>query len=110
MSTGIRMRAGSSPHTRGAPYNGSARLRVHRCHEFKFAPAQHFVSDVEAIEAFGRLADDLRLIDDGVLAHIELLPRARRNNHKRDGNRRASTAAKNGSRTRQGSRYEVVLE
>ena len=46
----------------------------HRCHEFKFAPAQHFVSDVEAIEAFGRLADDLRLVDDGVLAHIELLP------------------------------------
>ena len=57
-----------------AAYNGSARLRVPRCHEFKFAPAQHFVSDVEAIEALRRLADDLRLVDDGVLAHIELLP------------------------------------
>ena len=68
-----------------AAYNGSARLRVHRCHEFKLAPAQHFVSDVEAIKAFGRLADDLRLVDNGVLAHIELLPRVRRNNHKRNG-------------------------
>lgn len=65
---------------------------------------------VEAIEAFGRLADDLRLVDDGVLAHIEFLPRVRRNNHKRDGNRRVLIAAKNGSRTRQDSRYEVVLE
>lgn len=57
-----------------------ARFCIHRGHKLELALVKHLVADVEAIEAFCGFADDLRLIDECIFAHDELLPRARRDN------------------------------
>ena len=70
---------------------------------------EHLVADVEAIEAFCGFADDLRLVDECIFAHDELLPRARRDNlgRNREGANRQQASM---SCHAQGVAYKVVWE